>query len=325
MTPPTDFSLRRPRDFGEVFNDTFRFIKLALPVWWPTILRVILPLLLVASALVGGGYGTMMSGMFDMAQQAAEPGGGVSPNLVAAEIESLTFAGLLAFVGFLFYMGLTVFFSGFVYASISAYDRFGSFEDVTQEQLCKGAWARFWPLVGLYLLAMVAFVPLFLILLIPCLGILLMIGAMVYALGRLGLAASAIGVDRRGVWESVKTSHRITEGAFWQTVGVLIVSGIVANLLVSGFTFGPMFGGMIAIGLSGWEPDLNDLSWIGVALGAYYGLTICLTLLASVVSIVASGIQYAQLNEGRDLTTLWRRIDARRASTPTAAATPDAA
>ncbi len=308
MTPSTDFSLRRPRDFGEVFNDTFRFVKLAFPVWWPTILRVILPLLLVASALVGGGYGSLMSGFFDVAQQ-AELGTVADPFENFAE---LGFSVLFAFAGFLLYLGLTVYFSGFVYASMAAYDRFGNFESVTQEQLRAGAWARFWPLCGLYLLAGAAFVPLFLVLLIPCLGIFALLGAMAYAAGRLGLATGAIGIDRKGVWEAVKTSHRITDGAFWQTVGVLFVSGILVNLLVSGFTFGPMVGGMVLVGLSGFEPDLTNLNWMGVLLGAYYGLTICLTLLASVVTIVANGIQYAQLSEGRELTTLWRRIDARR-------------
>ncbi len=300
------FVLRRPRSFGEVFNDTFRFLRLALPVMKPTLLRVILPLALVASIAVGGGFGTILGSVFAEASQFSTGGD--------LDVVGYSLLGVIAFFGLFLYAGVLAYFCAFTFACMKAYDRFGSFDGVTQEQLRAAAKVRFWPLVAFSLLSSVAYVALALFGLIPCLGVLIQYAGMGWLLGRLGMAPGAIGVDRVPVMQAFSLSNRlsITNGAFWSTLGVLFLASLISNLLVAGFVFGPSILGVLGVAFSGVDFESSSML-VSVLLGMFFGLVLCVSLLSYIVPVIASGVQYAQLSERTQHTTLWRDLDERRA------------
>ncbi len=299
------FVLRRPRSFGEVFNDTFRFLRLALPVMKPTLLRVILPLALVASMMMGGGIGTIFGSLVSEASQ-------VMPDSELG-LGAWGVLGLVAFVGFLLYVGVLAYFCALTFACMKAYDQFGSFDEVTDEQLTKAAWVRFWPLVGYAMLMGVAYIGLSLFGLIPCLGILIQYAGIGWIMGRWGMAPGAIGVDRVSVLDAFGLSNRLSvaNSAFWPTLGVVFLASLISNLLVMGFVFGPTVLGAMGVAFMGFDMDA-DGTLVGILLGAFFGLMLCVSLLTYVIPVIASGMQYAQLNERTHHTTLWRDLDARR-------------
>ncbi len=299
------FVLRRPRSFGEVFNDTFRFLRLALPVMRPTLLRVILPLALVASTMMGGGIGTILGSVFAEASQLMT---GSELGLGAWGV-----LGLVAFIGFLLYVGVLVYFCAFTFACMKAYDQFGSFDAITDEQLQKATWVRFWPLLGYAMLMGVAYFGLSLLGLIPCLGILIQYAGIAWIMGRWGMAPGAIGVDRVPVTDAFALSNRLSvaNSAFWPTLGVVFLASMISNLLVMGFLFGPSVLGMMGLAFTGFDFNADGML-MGIFLGVVFGLMLCVSLLTYVIPVIASGMQYAQLNERTHHTTLWRDLDARR-------------
>ncbi|MGV9771945.1 glycerophosphoryl diester phosphodiesterase membrane domain-containing protein [Streptosporangium sp. NPDC003464] len=89
-------------------------------------------------------------------------------------------------------------------------------------------------------------------------GALVVLGFVAYSLfitTRLALAASVAVLERRGVVESLRRSWRLVSGGFWRTLGILlltqIIAGVVALALSFPFTLAGTFVGMFGAGSTG--------------------------------------------------------------------------
>jgi hypothetical protein len=101
---------------------------------------------------------------------------------------------------------------------------------------------RFWPLIGaLFLLGLVNAallgIPLVLLTLVQCLGVVTLLGVLVPVVlinVRLAFIAQAIVLEPCSASESLRRSWDLVKGYGWRTVGVMLLLGIFSLLLVSG-------------------------------------------------------------------------------------------
>ncbi|MFF5209357.1 hypothetical protein [Streptosporangium sp. NPDC000396] len=106
-------------------------------------------------------------------------------------------------------------------------------------------------------------------------GAVALLGFLAYSLfitTRLALAASVAVLERRGVVDSLSRSWRLVSGGFWRTLGILlltqIIAGLVGMVLSFPFTLAGSAVGIIGQGSSGTRIAAAILIAVGVTVGA---------------------------------------------------------
>ncbi|WP_406318475.1 hypothetical protein OHA77_13805 [Streptosporangium sp. NBC_01639] len=105
------------------------------------------------------------------------------------------------------------------------------------------------------------------------LGAVLVLGFIAYALfvtTRLALAASVAVLERRGVLASLRRSWTLVNGGFWRTLGILLLTQLIAGLATTALSFPFTLAGAF-IGVTG---ETSTASQIGAAVLIAIGGTI---------------------------------------------------
>jgi hypothetical protein len=174
----------------------------------------------------------------------------------------------------------------------------------TLAELWARARGRVWPLIGWSLLQAVGLSLLTAVALGPAVALFLVQEiaggfAALVVLGLLGLAVGAwlyvvlafvpvlIVVERLGVVAAVRRSYGLVRGAFWKTLGILLLTGlltsIVSQTLATPFSF---IGGIGLVALEG-QPVLAGIVYGGsVVVGSTVGLVLAVPFLAAVVALL---------------------------------------
>ncbi|MFC8501861.1 glycerophosphoryl diester phosphodiesterase membrane domain-containing protein [Pedococcus sp. NPDC057267] len=79
---------------------------------------------------------------------------------------------------------------------------------------------------------------------VALLAVLVAVGLTAYLTIRVVLATPALVLEDLGVVASLKRSWRLTEGRFWRTLGVLVVTGLLVGIVQQVLGFGFQFAGM---------------------------------------------------------------------------------
>ena len=280
----------KPLGFGDFFDGSFRAIRHNPRVMIGlSALVLVVTNILVALPLVG----------------LVTAGGLLDPTATAEPTEAQLVAmggSLLALIptGFLQSVAIIVL-TGMLILSVtqSVVDR-----RLSTAELWRRAKGRVWPLIGWSLLQSVGAGLLVALALAPGIVLLVLeefIGGAV-ALVLLGLGAFVLGawgyvvlafvpvvivVERLGVFAAIRRSYRLVRGAFWRTLGILVLTVVISSIVAQ--LLGAPFAVVGALGLALLEsnPTLAGIIYAGaVSLGSTVGLVLAVPFLAAVVALL---------------------------------------
>lgn len=280
----------KPLGFGDFFDGSFRAIRhnprvmVGLSALVLVVTNIVVALPLVGLVTAGG--------LFDPAST-GEPS---DEQLVAlgGSVLALIPAGFLQSIALVVLVGLLI-----LSVTQSVVDR-----RLTTGELWRRAKGRVWPLIGWSLLVSVGGALLFALALAPGIVLLVLeefVGGAV-ALGVLLLGATVLAVwlyvvltfvpvvivvERLGIRAAVRRSFTLVKGAFWRTLGILLLTGflasIVSNVLATPFSF----AGALGLGLLESNPTLAGIVYAAaVSLGSTVGLVLAVPFLAAVVALL---------------------------------------
>ncbi len=310
MIPGKNVEFRKVRDFGDVLNVTFVFLRENLSVLGKSLLLIVGPV-----ALLGGLSSLGMWSGFSL-----------DPDATSFE-ESFNYGlfGLSYFLTIGMSMLSTVLALAVVNGFMLLYDG-GRTEEITLQEVVNVVKDRFWDMVGTAFFAFVLYVASFLILMLPVIivtvisstastviaGLLLFvlsiawIVAFFYFIVMASLLFPVRMHEKLPIMEAVQRCRYLLGGNYGNSLAVLIVSFLlmaVLGLLFSTPSYIIMFaGGMHAI-------NEGDSSWMK------YGLTLASIVgslgssLLYAIPLTAMGMQYFSLVEKKDKAGLMQRID----------------
>jgi len=280
----------KPLGFGDFFDGSFRAIRHNPRVMIGlSALVLVVTNILVALPLVG----------------LVTAGGLLDPTATAEPTEAQLVAmggSLLALIptGFLQSVAIIVL-TGMLILSVtqSVVDR-----RLSTAELWRRAKGRVWPLIGWSLLQSVGAGLLVALALAPGIVLLVLeefIGGAV-ALVLLGLGVLVLGVwgyvvlafvpvvivvERLGVFAAIRRSYRLVRGAFWRTLGILLLTAVITSIVAQ--LLGTPFAVVGGLGLALLEsnPTLAGVVYAGaVSFGSTVGLVLAVPFLAAVVALL---------------------------------------
>lgn len=286
--------LRRQRDFGEVLNVTFLFLRQNIGLLAKSLLFIAGPALVLGVIL--NPFAGATGFFFNPGEwQAPETESGTA--LFGARV---ILATLLSCFGTVLAIAVANEFL-VLYQDRGA----GRFE---LEDVWRRARRSLWRMTGTLLLLGFLFGVSALIVLVPCLGALAYLAGVVYFGVLLSLVFIVQAREQAGVLTALSRSRALVRGNWWPTAGVVFVSGIVyyamsvcfalPSIVVSGFAAFHGIEGESSSGLYGV---------LGIVFGAVASLG---SLLLYAVPLVAVAFQYFSLVEQKDRTGLMERVEA---------------
>ncbi|WP_245651422.1 hypothetical protein [Streptosporangium amethystogenes] len=144
-------------------------------------------------------------------------------------------------------------------------------------------------------------------------GLLALLSFVAYALfitTRLALAPAAAVLERRGVVDSLRRSWNLVSGGFWRTLGILLLTQILAGLVGTLLSFPFTLGGSLLGLLGGGSLGAQIATAVLIAVGATVGAMITYPFQAAV-----NGLLYADRRmrtEAFDLVLQTAAIEQRR-------------
>ena len=299
--------LRRVRDFGDVLNATFQFLKLNVVGLGKSLLFFAAPFALLTSA------GTLLFQRSSVLQAG-------TPDLLASDWTELILGYVLMLGGSL----LTTLFAALtIYSYLRLYqERQGATFEVRDVWSTMGQ--HFLPFLGVMCLIGLVFMLGLIINVVPCLGTLAYFVGLIYCIVTFSLAYPVLMQEEVGVVASLQRSWFLVRDAWWPTAGILLVAYIISGILGTIFNMPGFFMGLVLGATTVEGGAVSLLLQIGLALGTLAG-SIGTTLLYS-IPLLAVGIQYFSLVEQKERTGLMTRVHAMEEAEPpaTEAAAPDA-
>ncbi len=298
MITDTPVNLRQDRDFGEVFNATFLLIKQNLSVLARAILFFVAPVAIVGAVIFGSGF----TGMFASITQLE-----TDPMRMLRFVPSMLGGGLVMLASSVLLMGA-------IYGVLRLHERVGPGGFTPVEAFRAGV--PYLPRVfGFSVLLFLAAVVSALINVIPCLGTIAWLVGLVYVGTRLSLATPAYVLDDYGLTDGAKVSWDITRDAFWQTLGVLFVTYLVASILGQAFQL-PLTIYTQTRALTSSDPEAMLTAFSSPWIIVYTAFSTLAQQFLYVVPFTALGLQYGNLSESVTQAGVLSRLDTFAAPPP---------
>lgn len=134
------------------------------------------------------------------------------------------------------------------------------------------------------------------------LGVLLLLGGMVFLVVRLSLALPATFAERRIL---IFESWRLTKGRFWALLGAYVLAGVLAIVVsMLGLMIYVAVGALLAGGLreavAVFRPDLSSITaWLTPAMIIYLLVNSLLTAITNALMLAPSAVAYRELSGAR--------------------------
>lgn len=268
------FQLRKARDFGQIFSDTFAFLRQE----WRPLLRAIATVGLPAGLIGGFLSGDALAGVQQFQIRAdSDPEG-------ALALLGSSMIGLVP--GMLLLMAAWTLVVSMVHEYLRAY-HLGEHQSLDSGDIIKRGLAQIGPYLGASILSG----------LLVLLGLILCVLPAVYPATVLSLALAAHAIERTGGAGSLSRSNQLVSGDFWPTLGLtivmVIIKSIIDQVLVLPFTIAGLVIGVNA-GLEsamGGGP-LELPTWISVFNAISTAVQWCVQMLTYPVIAVAYMLKY---------------------------------
>ncbi|KAB1153635.1 hypothetical protein F7018_16335 [Tenacibaculum aiptasiae] len=282
---------KKERDLGSIITDAFKFIRLEGKPFFKTIMKVsIIPILLAIASLIFYMYSasSMFSGL-DL-----ETHSNPTPNL--------GFAGgmfLSAILMSIFYL------IALVYVNLAGMYYIKSYIDnegvVKEDYIKEEIKSKFWSFTGMLFLmgiifvvsAMLCFFPIF------------------YTIPVLSLTASIFVYENVSATDAVGKSFNFINGHFWETLGVVIVVGLLVMVLGYIFQIPAAIYQLIQVGIGIRDQDptqifniFMDPIFLILTIVAYIGRFFFYS-----ITLITNVFIYFDINEQKNLTGTIEKID----------------
>jgi hypothetical protein len=261
-------ALQRRRDFGEILNTTFNFLRANYKNYFLAIVYISLPVMLIGGIMSGFGFSRIF-GIFPQLENGS-----------FGDFAQLGIIGAIAMVGYLCLIAGMIMNSGVCFEFLIQYNR-GS-ENITPGSIWHGFRSSFgrYVLFNLYLFVIIFIVMITCLvpgivalatdaigmgLLLYFLGIMIAIAAVFYFLTRYSLALMVISAEDKGVMDAVKRSSDLISGSFWWTLLLIVVLSFITSTLASMLSL-PF---AIVAGASQWH-NLTDPNLAEEGIIAFY-------------------------------------------------------
>jgi hypothetical protein len=290
MQPHAPVRLREVRDFGQIITTTFQFLKQNKGPLFRVIGTVCLPTAILAGFLLGKSVGDIQSMAFSM-PRAGDPDtvlgklmGGMLPMALGYLLLVAAFVGLIAVVN----------------EYLRAYN-LGEHQTISNGDLWKRALGQ----SGVY------FGTGFLSMLLIGLGFMLCILPGFYPLTIFALVFVCHAIERTGVTGSMARSNQLVKGRFWETLGLVVVVGLINSVigyaLMLPFTIaGAIIGFNMLTGLM--EDGSGYPDWYSSFMAAQFSYQMAVSMLTYPIVTVAIGLKYFSLVEEKESAGLRERI-----------------
>ncbi|PIQ47897.1 MAG: hypothetical protein COW03_13215 [Cytophagales bacterium CG12_big_fil_rev_8_21_14_0_65_40_12] len=300
------FQVRKARNFSEKLEGTFDFIRVTAKPLFKSLFFFTSPFVLVGTFLFSNLFSSLMA-----ITQSADSG-------VEPDLSSIMSIGVSAF-GFLFLMifaGTMV--VSVIYANIRLYE-LNQNADYTINEVWEKTKKMYWPIFGATFLYGVFFFVAYFVIMIPAslilvfLSILLipvvyLVFAFFLVLMFTALPAQIFG--RKSLGNAISHSFKLLKGNWWSSLGLLILLMLIYNVVSVVFSI-PFYVGMVFSVVSALEVDLMQETPMYMVLLNYLAGAILLvgTFITYSVPIVGMTLQYFNLSEIKEATSLIERID----------------
>ncbi|MCH7638010.1 MAG: hypothetical protein IH855_00885 [Bacteroidetes bacterium] len=302
-----EIRFRRQRDVGDIINVTFRFLRDNLREIAVGMLYIVGPVALLAAVLSFFVQSQMQASMFDFTNIENNP----------FEIYSSIFTP--AYFGYiLLLMVVLILVTSVVLGYISLY-REGRAGEIAPSLLWAEASHMIGPIIALFLLVGLFATLSFVVWIVPCLGAIAWLAAVVYLFPSLSMATVSRVLDEDSAMGALKRPYQLVKGQWGMSFGTMAIAVIafmaIATLLsVPGAVVG--FGSAMG-SLTGDDPGGG--SRVLLAIGS---LLSTLTYLGYTIPLVAGAFLYFNLIERKEGAGLFADIDLID-SAPTVVEEPD--
>ncbi|MBK6344196.1 MAG: hypothetical protein IPF41_16885 [Flavobacteriales bacterium] len=266
--------LRKARDFGQIFSDTFAFLRQE----WRPLLRAIALVGLPAGLIGGFLSGDALAGVQQFQIRAdGDPEGALA--LLGSSMLGLVPGMLLLLVAWSLVVAM-------VHEYLRAY-HLGEHHLLQSGDIIKRGFAQIGPYFGASFLSG----------LLVLLGLLLCVLPAIYPATVLSLALAAHAIERTGGAGALGRSNSLVSGDFWPTLGLsivmLIVKGIIDQVIVLPFTIAGLVIGVNAGLESAMEGGPLELpTWISVFNAISTAVQWCAQMLTYPLVAVAYMMKY---------------------------------
>lgn len=285
---------REERDVGDIINITFRFLRDNLRELAVGLLYIVGPVALMAAVLSFFVQSQMQASMFDFTNMSGDP----------FEFYASIFTP--AYVGYiLLLLVVQILVSAVLIGYISLY-REGHAGEITPGLLWAEASHMIWPIIAVSLLVGLLATLSMVVWIVPCLGALAWLAALVYLMPSLSMATISRALEEDSAMGALKRTYELVKGHWGMSFGTIAIAAIafmaIAMLLsIPGAIVG--FGSMMGT-LSGDNP--GGVSRLLLAVGSVLST---LTYVGYAIPIVAGTFLYYNLIERKEGVGLFADID----------------
>ena len=280
---------KKERDLGSIITDAFKFIRLEGKSFFKIIMKVsIMPVLLAVASLIFYIYSA--SSMF------SNIGIGLEPEL------NFLGAGGMALSGFLMMIFYII---AIVYVNLSGMYYIKSYIDnkgiVDENYIREQIKLKFWSYIGMTILVGLIFIASALFCFIP----------LIYTIPVLSLTASIFVYEESSASDAIGKSFNFISGHFWETLGVVIVVGLLVMILSYIFQIPATIYQFIQMGIFSGNQDVTavfnlfkDPVFLILTIIAYVGRFMFYS-----ITLITNVFIYFDINEQKNLTGTIEKID----------------
>lgn len=286
MQPTNFIEFKKQRELGEILSDTFGFLRLEFKPFFTTLLKIVGPYLLIL--LVATGFYLFSFGdLFNIALVTSE-------NSLFSPI-ILIISGAVLFISSI--MVYAVSYGGVLFYIKEYINHTGTVEF---QKVKKQVYANFWSFIGLGFLVGISLLVGFMMCLVP--GI--------YLAVPLGISFAIMVFQNLGATDSYSESFSLVKDNWWNTFAVFIVLYIVVYVASLAFSLPTVIYSWISMGIFSGEFDAESINAFTDPVYLLLNLiTRIVQFLMNIVLLVASALIYFNLNEKKNFTGTFERID----------------
>nr|WP_299383608.1 hypothetical protein [Allomuricauda sp.] len=277
---------KKQRELGEILSDTFGFIRNQFKSFFGTILKIVGPYLVVMLISLGFYYyfiGDMLTFNVETSNELFNP-------------------IMMVLVFFVFFIAII---AAYVMAQATVLFYIKSYANnkgtIVFDEIKKNVYTHFWSFIGLGFLVAISLAVGFVLCFIP--------GIYLYPI--LALSFSIMVFNQKGVSDAYSYSFTLIKDNWWITFATFLVIGIIVGIASYAFSIPAYIYMMVKMGTMAGAADPAALSG-----GIFDPIYILLNLLSvsvqfllNIITLVAGVFVYFNLNEKKNFTGTYERIE----------------
>ena len=277
---------KKQRELGSILSDTFAFLRSEFKPFFSTYFKIVTPYLVIA-LIAFGFYLYSFQPIFGM---------GTKTEDIAMNGGIMAISGLVFALAFILVYSLSQ--STTLHYIKSYTENKGG---IDYPQIRKEVYDSLLSFIGLGFLVILSIVAGLMFCIIP--GIYLYVPLM--------LSFSVLVFTQKGATESYGYSFTLVKDEWWITFATLLVIGIIVGVASYAFSMPAAIYGWIKMGVFSGEIDAESMGGGGFIDPVYIALNLISTLaslLLNLISVIAAAFVYFNLNEKKNFTGTFERI-----------------